>query len=178
MEEIEQEPAVKRGPGRPRLNRDEEAAREPVRAEGIRGRTRMRKGGQAKDKFAIPAHLQQDGTSYEWKRASVYNKPDSGHIVEMREQGWEPVDDPKLRGYFMPEGHEGAIERDGLILMDRPIELTNEARAEEIAAARLAVRTKEQQINSAPQGQFERSNKGSPLAQVSRTIERGAVPVE
>lgn len=167
----------KRGP-RPRINRDPQATREPVRAEPIRQRVRMRRGGQAKDKFAIPSHLMQDGTSYEWKRASVYGKPDSGNIIEMREQGWEAVDDPVLRAYFMPEGHTGAIERDGLVLMERPQALTDEAREDDRLAARLAVSVKEQQINSAPDGQFERSNKGSPLGSVKHAYGPGEVPVD
>src|SRR6185437_6404833 len=131
MEEIEQEPVVKRGPGGPRLNGDSEGQREPVRADAIRTRQRMRKGGQAKDRFDVPVSLRQDGTSYEWKRASTLGKPDNGHLIEMREQGWLPADTPELRSYFMPEGYEGAIERDGLILMERPEELTREARDED-----------------------------------------------
>jgi len=177
MDETEQEPVVKRGPGRPRtVNRGPN--REPIRAEAGRIRTRMRKGGQAKDKFAIPSHLKQDGTSYEWKRASVYGKPDSGHMVEMREQGWEPVADRKIIDYFMPEGHKGAPERDGLILCERPQELTDEARQEEVDLARAAVRAKEQQLHEAPAGQFERLNKGNAMASVRHSVERGEIPVE
>jgi len=175
MTDETEDPAVKRGPGRPRIIRDEENVREPVRADGVRTRARMRKGGQGKDKFDIPENLRRPGTSYEWKRMAVYGKPDSSHLVEMREQGWEPVDDPALRKYFMPEGHDGAIERDGLVLMDRPQQLTDEAREEDRLLAINAVRAKEQQMSSAPVGQFERSNKGTPLVSVKRSIE---VPVE
>lgn len=177
MENTEQVPA-KRGPGRPRLNRDEDGVREPVRAESIRGRQRMRKGGGMKDRFAIPDHLKDPRTSYEWKTASVLGQPQTSHMVEMREQGWMPVTDRSIIDYFMPEGHQGAPERDGLILMDRPIELTEEARAEEEALASLAVWTKEQQLGAAGPGQFERSNKGNPLASVRRSVERGEIPVD
>lgn len=169
------EPAIKRGPGRPRIIRDEEGTREPVRAAGVRTRSRLRKGGQSKDRFDIPPDLRRSGTSYEWKRMTVYGKPDSSHLVEMREQGWEPVDDPVLRRYFMPDDHTGAIERDGLVLMERPQELTDEAREEDRLMAINAVRAKEAQMTSAPVGQFERSNKGTPLVSVKRSIE---VPVE
>ena len=64
------------------------------------------------------------------------------------------------------------MQRDGMILMERPIELTREARAEERAAARDAVIQKERQLFEAGEGEFARKG-----VQVSTTIERG-IPVE
>lgn len=172
------ESEIRRGPGRPRLNPspvETPEASEPIVAAP---RQRMRKGGQAKDKFAVPDPLKLEGTSYEWKTATVMGKPFHDHMIEMREQGWLPVDDRRMREHFMPPGHVGAIERDGLVLMERPQELTDEARREDHANARLAVYTKEQQLHEAGPGQFERSNKGAPMGSVHRSIERGAMPVE
>lgn len=163
---------VKRPVGRPRILRDN--SEEGLRTEGIRGRTRKRKGGQAKDKFAIPDEFRQVGTSYEWKRASVYGKEDYGHIIEMREQGWEPVDAKMMPG-FMRDDYDGPVIRDGLILMERPQELTDEARAEDRLDAKNQVRIKEAQLVESGPGQFARDKN---ISGVKHSYERGEIPVE
>jgi hypothetical protein len=158
-----------RGPGRPRLARADDGApmRKPVRE-------RKRKGTIAQDKFAIPAHLIPDGSTYEWKRKAVYGANDPSYDVMVREQGWEPVDVSR-HPEFMPPGWKGAIEREGQVLMERPVELTEEARAEERQSAKLAVWTKEAQLGQAPDGQFARTNKGAPMASIHKSYEPIAV---
>lgn len=162
---------TRRGPGRPPLARAE--VRSDVRSEAPR--ERKRKGNLAVDRFAIPLEEIPPGTSYEWKRKTVLNAGDPAYDVLMREQGWLPVD-VKRHPDFMPPGWQGAIERDGMILMERPQQLTDEARQEEQANARMMVRSKEEQMGIAQSGQFDRRNGNSSLSKVSRSIEPMEIP--
>lgn len=140
-------------------------------------RTRRRKGGTLQDKYAIPDGLIPDGQSWEWKSESVLGMGNLQYDVMLREQGWLPVD-----GALYPElvgtGHKGPVRRDGLILMERPIELTREAMEEDRMAARAAVAAKEEQLGQAPKGQFQRHRAdGSSTIAINKTVERG-MPIE
>lgn len=140
----------KRGPGRPR--------KEEVRSAGRSGpiRERKRKGGQLNDPFYVAPSSIPEGSSYEWKRVTVYGKGDPTYDILMREQGWDPVESAR-HPELVAEGHVGPIIRDGLMLMERPIELTEEARAEDRIAARAAVSVKKEQLGESPAGTFERT---------------------
>lgn len=134
-------------------------------------RERKRKGGQGVDKFDIPAHKIPTGWSYEWKRQSVYNYSDPSYQVELAENLWEPVPADR-HPEFMPAGYKGAtIERDGLILMERPMYATQEARDEEKRFAREQVRDKEAALTQAPRDTMERTK-----PQISRSYE--SIPIE
>lgn len=167
-------PAPRKGgwpKGKPRTARTEEPTA------GIR--TRKRKGGTLVDKYAVPPDLIPDGMSWEWKTESVYGQTDSSYMAFMREQGWEPVMADRYPGVFMEDSYHGAIRRDGLLLMERPVELTREAMAEERLAARDAIRIKEAQLHGAPEGQFQRHRAdGSPTVSINRTVERGGLEID
>jgi hypothetical protein len=68
------------------------------------------------------------------------------------------------------------ITRKGMILMERPLELTDEARRIEERRARLQVRNKEAQLGEARPGEFGRNNKDAPLAKVKRGWEAMPIP--
>ena len=140
----------KRPVGRPR--KEDVALRSAGRSGGIR--ERKRKGGQLNDPFRVDKI--PDGMSYEWKRVTVYGKGDPSYDILMREQGWDPVESGR-HPELVAEGHNGPIIRDGLMLMERPMELTEEARAEDRNAARAAVSVKKQQLGESPAGTFERN---------------------
>jgi hypothetical protein len=74
------------------------------------------------------------------------NQDDIDRIRQNELNGWEPV--PLSRHpELMPRGWKGdTIEVGGLVLMERPLLFTQEARAEEARAAREAVLTKEMQM--------------------------------
>jgi hypothetical protein len=150
---MEAEIEVKRPVGRPR--KEDVALRAAARSGPVR--ERKRKGGQLNDPFRVDNI--PPGISYEWKRATVYGKSDPSYDILMREQGWEPVDSSR-HPELVADGHTGAIVRDGLILMERPIELTREAQAEDRAAAREAVSVKKQQLGEAPAGTLTRDHQG------------------
>jgi hypothetical protein len=108
------------------------------------------------DKFYIPLDLIPEGWAYEWKRNSVIGQENPFYMAEMRRKGWEPVPSarhPELMAY----GYSGDyIEREGLILMERPAVFVKEARAKESREARDAVLAKERAMSAAPKGEFDR----------------------
>lgn len=128
------------------------------------------------DKFYIDPRMIPDSWSYEWKTLSVLGKENPGYQVSLAHRGWEAV--PRSRHpELMPENHRGdTIERDGQILMERPLEITEEVRALELRKARDQVRSKEQQLSGAPPGQFERDNKGNSLLSVKKSFESIPIP--
>lgn len=168
---------VKKGPGRPRKIAEDirpepiSEAREEMRAtqreEDPRARAERRaaeirqhlKGdvSDGADRFYVDPHIIPDGWSYEWKRKTIWGKEDPAHEVELSRQGWEPV--PATRHpQMMPRGNWQTIERDGMILMERPKVLTDDAHKSNLRNARLQVKAKEAQLNQAPEGTFDRDD--------------------
>ena len=144
-------------------------------------RTRKRKGGTLANPFELPPEMVADlnarGMDVEWKRETVNGAGDPSYDVWMREQGWEPVDSSRFP-YFVADGHRGPIRRGGQILMERPKELTEEARLEDRRAAMAQMRIKEEQLGEAPAGTLPRQRaNGTSTVSINTTIERG-LPIE
>ena len=74
---------------------------------------------------------------------------------------------------MMPRGQYETSERDGMILMERPKELSDDVRAADLRRARLQIRSKEAQLNASPDGTFERDR---PL--VKKSYEQMTIPKE
>lgn len=136
--------------------RGREAARAEARAEPlgdgiIRGRngeilTRRRRDGV--DPYHIDQRLVPSGWTYQWNAVKIYN---NGDVVQQRSMsywhnGWRPVPASRHPGLFLPLGAEGAIVLNGLRLEERPIQLTEEAQAEQVAEARKQVRTQSESV--------------------------------
>lgn len=153
------EPRVKRAYNR----------RAPIRSEGVRAvetrpepvrpepkRVRVRKGGMGVEKLHIPKHMWPDGVDLQWIVDTIHGQPMYQERMGYEINGWQPVTcdmfQGRFDGMFMPRGHKGPISVEGMILMERPMELTNEARAEERNAAKQAVSVHERKIKS---GQIE-----------------------
>ncbi len=153
---------------------------EDPRARAARRALELREQGSSDDdgvdKFYVDPKIIPDGWSYEWKTFTVLGKENPSYQVAMAHKGWEAV--PRARHpHLMPINHQGeTIERDGMILMERPLEITQEARARDLRVARAQVRGKEEQLGGAPAGTFERDNKGQPLANVKKTFEHIPIP--
>lgn len=140
-------------------------------------RERKRKGGQLVSDYDIDMSLIPSGWTYEWKRVQVYGAENRQYEVLMRDQGWTPVPADR-HPELVVEGHKGPIIRDGLMLMERPVELTREAQHEDRMNARAAVRAKEEQLGKAGANEFERVDAhGRPTAKINKTVERG-LPVD
>lgn len=127
------------------------------------------------DKFYIPLNIIPDGWTYEWKRHTLLGKEDPSYEVAVAQKGWEAV--PRARHpEMMPRDHRGeTIEREGMILMERPKEITDEAKARELRAARVQVRDKEVQLGAAPSGQFERDVHPQTKPNIKKSYE--AIPI-
>jgi hypothetical protein len=123
------------------------------------------------DKFYIDPRIIPDGWSYEWKRHSVMGKEDASYAVVIANRGWEPV--PANRHpELMPRGYRGeSILNEGLILCERPKEITDEVKRLDYARAVNRVRDKEAQLRGAPPGTLPRDNKGDPLVQIKKEYE-------
>ena len=173
MDLVEDDVGLRRSEMRPAMREEDPRTRAARRAEEIRNHL----GGldDGTDEFFIDPRDIPPGWSYEWKRKTVLGQEDPAYMVSLARKGWEPV--PASRHpHMMPEGYaSAAIERKGLILMERPLELTEEQRELDRRAAINQVRQKEQQLAQAPSGQFERQNKDSTLVKVKKSYE--AIPI-
>lgn len=130
-----------------------------IRAEELRTRMRTDKiAPDMYDEFYISPTIIPEGWDYNWKRKTVAGAEDKEHAIEMAQAGWEPVDSSR-HPEMMPAGHRGPIERKGMILMERPSEISDMAKDRELATARQAVRDKEQAIGISRPGQFETTQK-------------------
>jgi len=166
-----------RPPVRPEPREDDPRARAARRAAEIREHG----GGytdDAGDKFWIDPAIVPDGWTYEWKVRTVLNAENPAHQLELQRRGWSPVPYSRIPEK-MPAGWKGqTIEMDGMILMERPKEITDEAIQMRQRRARLQVRAKEEQLAAAPAGQFERSNKDASLVKLRKSYEAMPIPEE
>lgn len=125
------------------------------------------------DEFYIAPSDIPPGWDYQWKRHTLLGKEDPAYQVQLARAGWEPVK-TRRHPHFMPDGSKDTfITRKGMILMERPLELTRQAERAERDKARKQVRNKEEQITAAPPGQFDRSNKGDSMT----SVKKGYVPM-
>ena len=126
------------------------------------------------DKFYFDRSKIPPGWDYQWKRYLLMGDEDPSYRVNLAQKGWEEV--PRSRHpEEMPRGSSDSfITRDGVILMERPMELTLEALEIEKRRARVQVRAKEDQLTAAPPGQFERANTDASLAKLHKSYE--AIP--
>jgi hypothetical protein len=115
-----------------------------------------------------------DGWTYEWKRKTILNQEDPAYMTALARTGWEPV--PATRHpEMMPIGAMHSIERKGMILMERPAEITRQFEEADKRRARLQMRAKEEQLGSAPQGQFER-NHAQAAPKINKSYEPMPIP--
>lgn len=101
------------------------------------------------DQFATPTP--PSGWSYEWKMKTVNGWEDPTFHTRTGLGGWEPVDS-KRHPEMMPKGYVGAIERNGQVLCERPMVITEERQAKDLMTARNQVKTKEGQLDPKGRG--------------------------
>lgn len=168
--------APARAPMRPAMREEDPRARAARRAAELRDHLGEEPDGV--DEFFIDPNDIPDGWDYEWKAKFVLGQEQATHILALRRSGWEEVPTSRHPSY-MPMGSDlPYIERKGMVLMERPKEITDEARARELRKARLQVRHKEEQLNAATGGQFERTNKDQSLVKVKKSYESIPIPNE
>lgn len=138
---------------------EDSKARAARRAAELRGHL----GGleEGTDDFYIDPGMVPDGWTYEWKRHLLLGAEDPSYNVALARAGWEavPVTRDKDHRAMMPMNWSGAhIERKGMILMERPTEIVDEARRIQDRAARAQVRAKEAQLAGTPDGTLTRDH--------------------
>lgn len=154
--------------------RDEDPrARASRRAAELRGHLQSTDEGE--DRFFIDPAIIPPGWTYEWKRHTVYGAEDPAYQVQIARAGWEAVPVDRHPAY-MPKGWKGSIERDGMILCERPTEIVEAAKAAEQRRAQQQMRHKEEQLTGAPAGHFERSHKQESLVKLKRSYEPMEIP--
>ena len=128
------------------------------------------------DDYFIPERDKPDGWTYEWKRQIVAGAEDPAYQVQLLRGGWEYV--PASRHpEMMQGGYTGTqITRKGMVLMERPAEITAEVRMQEARKARLQVKVKEEQLSAPPPGQFERNNKSDSMIKVKKSVSPVDIP--
>lgn len=168
-EETTQAPDL-RPPLRSAMRDDDPRERARKRAAEIRGNVGSLDEG-VDDFYVDPGEI-PDGWTYEWKRRTIANMEDPAYEVSLARMGWEPVPASRHPNMMPTTGAHQTIERKGMILMERPMELSEEARSIELRRARQQVNNKKSQLGQAPDGQFGRDH-----AQVKPKISNSYEPL-
>ena len=138
------------------LRDDDARARAARRAAEIRGTVGSLDEGM--DDFYFNVADVPDGWTYEWKRKITAGAEDPAYQVSLARMGWEPVPADRHPHMMPSTGKYAIIERKGMVLMERPRELSDEARMIELRKARQQVNNKKSQLSNAPDGQFGRDH--------------------
>lgn len=186
-DEMSQEQPMRRRPGRPRLDKPNEpvegsAAAPRVSRRGNRvavhgrdGELLTRNRPASGDKFYIPEGLVPDGWCYEWKAEIVRGEQQMSHLSNLMENGWRAVPASRHDGVFMSAGTDGPIRRDGQLLMERPMALTQEAIDEERAKAFDLIQTQREAIGLKVGRGFSTKERGTGT-NISGKYEHGDAP--
>jgi len=115
--------------------------RDKVEVVGRNGERLSRRREMGIDPFHIDPAIIPKGWEYQWNTISVTGNKDvvADMNLLMMENGWRAVPSSRHPGRYMPAGYNGAIIRGGLQLEERPKALSDEARAEDLRAAKQLV---------------------------------------
>lgn len=167
-------PVKKRGwpAGKPRGPRvsHETLQRPPQRAMGTR--TRTGRISVSDDPYSIDVNEIPPGMSWQWIARTVMGK-DDGKIrmrwTQMARNGWEPVDGARVPQFGVASG---MVDLGGLVLCERPREMTDEAREEDYARAVNQVSAQMNRLEDTPNDQLPRKDRhGKSLVSVRRDRE-------
>lgn len=161
-------PLTRRAPRAAPRTEAREIERSPVRRGanvviGRNGEQLTRRRNDRGDVFDLPRSEIPQGWDYQWNAVSVAGSSDATRETEldMYANGWRPVPASRHPGRWTAPGFEGEIVVKGLRLEERPIELTKEARVEDIARAKAQMSDQQEALGlqkKLPQG-FAASNR-------------------
>jgi len=130
------------------MNTKAEPARAPVRAQtpasalkrgeylGRGGKILRRDRAEGHNPFDFPDSVKESGWSYQWCRADIVGSSEFSEIALMRRVGWDYVKPEQLEGYFAHECKDmDHVEIAGMILMERPEQMTRDAQEEQLKKA-------------------------------------------
>ena len=130
------------------------------------GEILSRKVTDTGDKFYVSPDIIPAGWTYQWIESQVIGQQQrNSHFYQ---NGWRAVPSSRHDGLWMAPGYTGAIEQEGLTLVERPKVLTEDARKEELDRAKNLLRTQNDQFK--PKLPGARSVRGTGLT-ARRTIE-------
>lgn len=120
-------------------------------AVGRDGKPLFRQSQVSSDHYALANDLQPPGWVYQWIAYSVNGDVQyTAMASKKRVGGWSEVPADRHPGVWLPVDHKGSIIVDGLILMERPVELHREAEREMKRQADGAVRKAKEERALAP----------------------------
>lgn len=124
------------------------------------------------DEFHVDRSVVPDGWDYEWKTERIVGMENTSGLLAYRRAGWEEVP-TRRHPEMMPIGTPGEepIRRKDMLLMERPLEITIDARNKERKLAREQVSGKEEQLNQSEKGQFDRAS-----VKISHSYEAMPIP--
>lgn len=167
--------AVPRAEMRSEVREEDSRARAARRAAEIRGH--IGDMDQGVDEFFVDPSIIPEGWTYEWKRQSILGQEDATHQIHLARMGWEAVPARRHPGMMPASWTKGTIERKGMILMERPTEVVEEARRIQNKAAKDQVRAKEAQIAGAPDGTMTRDH-AQTRPKINKSFEAVPIPKE
>lgn len=130
------------------------------------------------DKFHIPPELIPDGMTYEWKTFTVLGAVDSRGLLNAQRNRWTFV--PKSRHLhdlamdeYLAEGINkekfgNCIIIDGLVLMERPMKISQIVRADNARRAREQVGMQFERLKLVPEGTMSGKQPGARDITLSR----------
>lgn len=125
------------------------------------GNILVRRSFDSIDPFELPSEFLEavaaEGYSVEWKGYSVFNQVQTTYMASLQANGhWRPVLNERLPGRYPGEPHE-PICHGGLMLMERPAALTEQARREDNlrAANQVNMQHKNWGVNSKRRDYFD-----------------------
>jgi hypothetical protein len=164
-------PVASRAPVRPALREEDPRARAAKRSAEIKGNIGTLDEGV--DEFIAPTA--PDGWTYEWKTKTVMGQENPAYQVQLQRTGWEPVPTNRHPHMMPGNGNHAVIERKGMVLMERPKDITDEVRSIERKRARDQIMHKKAQLGEAKEGQFGRDH-ASVKPKISNSYEPIPVP--
>lgn len=181
MTNVESEAPARRGRGRPRQpNPVRNAQRAPQRPASLR-RTPTGRLPVGDDMFWYDESARPEGFTYQWNAVAVIGNEDivSRQMASMMRNGWTPVPasrHPELHGFKKP-GPEDHIIIGGQMLMERPVEMTEEAREEDYQRAVGQVRQNNERLQISGDKELPRRTRdGQSMASIRRD-RNDAIPV-
>jgi len=93
---------------------------------------------------------------FNWKRWEVHGEQNFSEWLTNQRQGWRAVQHSDFPGRFAPPGTEGPVRVKDMILMERPMRLTVQARQEEYDKASRTLQMHRQVMKTTPEGQAPR----------------------
>jgi len=119
-----------------------------VQALGRNGEVLTRSSLQVGDEFEIPKSMWPAGWDYQWITLDVHGNKDivDDHNHSHYMNGWRSVPAERYAGSLLPKDAKGPFVKKRMMLMERPLVLSEDARAEEIRKAKQQITDQNQAL--------------------------------